>query len=91
MRRSPGTEVIVTSGQRAIDPYAAGLGRATFRHLLVGLKSPNAGKTYQELADLSRLRVSADGPPCRELAVLDVAPAHRGGDARAEVYARLVP
>jgi predicted aspartyl protease len=88
--RPPGTEVIVTSGQRAIDPYVAGLGRATFRHLLVGLKSPSPGKTYLELVDPGRLRVSADGPPCRELAVLDVAPARHGGDARADVYARLV-
>ena len=88
--RPAGTEVIVTSGQRAIDPYAAVLGRRTFRHLLVGLKSPSPGKTYLELADAGRLRVSADGPPCRELGVLDVAPARHGGDSRADVYARLV-
>ena len=88
--RPVGTEVITTSGQRAIDPSAAGFGQATFRHLLVGLKSPSPGKTYLELADPGRLRVSPDAPPCRELSVLDVAPARPGGDARAEVYARLV-
>jgi predicted aspartyl protease len=89
--RPAGTEVIVTSGQRAIDPYAGGFGGATFRHLLVGLESPSPGRTSLELSAAGRLRISADGPPCRELTVLDVAPARRhGGDARAEVYARLV-
>jgi len=89
--RPAGTEVIVTSGQRAIDPYAGGFDGAPFRHLLVGLESPSPGQTSLELAAAGRLRISADGPPCRELTVLDVAPARRhGGDARAEVYARLV-
>jgi len=89
--RPAGTEVIVTSGQRAIDPYAGAFGGATFRHLLVGLASPSPGQTSLELAAAGRLRVSADSPPCRELTILDVAPARRhGGDTRAEVYARLV-
>ncbi len=88
--RLDGTEVLVPSGQRAIDPDAVGFGRATFRHLLVGLESPSPGTTTLELDAPDRLRVSADGPVCRELAVLDVAPARPGGDARAGAYARLV-
>jgi predicted aspartyl protease len=87
--RPAGAEVIVPSGQRAIDPNAAGFGQATFRHLLVGLKSPSPGQASLELADSGRFRVSAAGP-CRELAVLDVAPARPGGDARGAIYARLV-
>src|SRR6185437_134372 len=75
--RPAGTEVIVTSGQRAIDPYAGGFDGAPFRHLLVGLESPSPGQTSLELAAAGRLRISADGPPCRELTVLDVAPARR--------------
>jgi hypothetical protein len=88
--RPAGTEVIVTSGQRAIDPYAPGLGPPTFHHLIVGLKAPTPGKTYRELADVNRLRASPNGPPCGELTVLDVAPAGHIEAARAEVYVRLV-
>ncbi|MFL5307548.1 MAG: aspartyl protease family protein [Polyangia bacterium] len=88
--RPMGTEVIEASGQRAIAPDAAGPQRATSRHLLLHLESPRTGETDLGLADAGDLRVSADGPPCRELTVLDVAPARRGGDARAQVYARLV-
>lgn len=87
--RPAGTEMLVTSGQRAIDPDAAGFGPTTFRHLLVALQSPSPGQTTLDLADAHRLRVSADGP-CRELTVLDVAPGRHGGDAGAEIYARLL-
>jgi predicted aspartyl protease len=83
-----GTEEIVTSGQRALDPDPPGLGPPTFNHLIVGLRAPTPGKTYATLADAAAFRASPAGPPCRELTVLDVAPASQIGRERAEVYVR---
>jgi hypothetical protein len=77
--RPAGTEEIAPSGQRALDPDPPGLGPPTFTHLIVGLKAPAQGETYTTLADAARFRASPTGPPCRELTVLDVAPASQIG------------
>ena len=61
-----------------------------FHHLIVGLEAPTRGKMYGQLANAGRLRASADGPPCGELTVLDVAPASHIKEERAEIYLRLV-
>ena len=73
--RPAGTEVIVTAGQRALDPDPPGPDAPTFGHLLVGLRTPAPGKTSTALPDAARFRASPMGPPCGELTVLDVAPA----------------
>jgi hypothetical protein len=88
--RPAGTEVIVTSGQRALDPDRHGLGPPTFHHLIVGLKAPAQGKTSTLLADAALLRASTTGPRCSDLTVLDVAPASQIGRERAEIYVRPV-
>jgi len=88
--RPAGTEEIVTSGQRALDPDPHGLGPPTFNHIIVGLRAPTLGKTYTALADAARFRASPMAPPCSELTVLDVAPASQSGRERAELYVRPV-
>ena len=88
--RPAGTEVIVTSGQRALDPDPHGLGPPTFHHLIVGLEAPAQGKTSTLLADAARLRASTMGPRCTDLTVLDVAPASQIEKERAAIYVRLV-
>jgi hypothetical protein len=86
--RPAGTEMIVASGQRALDPDPQGRGTPTFHHLIVGLKAPAQGKTSTLLANAARLRASTMGPRCTDLTVLDVAPASQIG--RAEIYVRPV-
>ena len=86
--RPAGTEVIVTSGQRALDRDPDGLGPPTFHHLIVRLRAPAQGKTSTLLADAARLRASTMGPRCTDLTVLDVAPASQIGRESAEIYVR---
>ena len=88
--RPAGTEVIVTAGQRALDPDPPGSAAPTFGHLLVGLRTPAPGKTSTALADAARFRASSMGPPCGELTVLDVAPASQIGRETPAVYVRPV-
>jgi hypothetical protein len=89
--RPAGTEMIVTAGQRALDPDPPGTGAPTFSHLIVGLRTPAQGKTSTALAAAARFRVSPMGPPCSELTVLDVAPASQLGERETpEVYVRPV-
>jgi hypothetical protein len=73
---------------RPVQPGVAG--QPFFRHLVVDVEQPAPGRTEKPFADASRLRASAEGAPCRDLAVLDVAPASHGRGARENVHAYLV-
>lgn len=93
-----GTEpdVVVTAGQRAVDalppltPLPDGPGPPPLQHLVVVVKSPAPGPLEVALPDADRLRASPAGSPCRDLAVLDVAPSSRGAKASEGVRAYLV-